>query len=153
MTLVKCKALRAFTEFVSGFGMVHGDPDNQSEKARFPEMPEEAAVKLISEGKVEASSLPEFDAATLRTSEGTGKVMTAIEGIADGEHHDADLSQLDHDGDGHPGGSISATGDDIAELRKLYKEVVGKPAFNGWDADALRAKISAAQTGNEGAPI
>jgi len=32
-------------------------------------------------------------------------------------------------------------GDDMAQLRKDYQEVVGKRAFNGWDAATLKAKI------------
>lgn len=44
-----------------------------------------------------------------------------------------------------------ATGDDgddddakaaLADLRAEYKKVVGKTAFNGWDADTLKAKIA-----------
>lgn len=35
--------------------------------------------------------------------------------------------------------------DDIASLRAEYEHVVGKKAFHGWDADALREKIAAAQ--------
>ena len=52
--------------------------------------------------------------------------------------------QLDHDGDGHPGGSVSAQGDDIAELRAAYRQAVGRNPFNGWDAATLREKIAAA---------
>ena len=130
---VRCTTLTTFTQFVSGYGMVHGSPE--ADDAKNPVVPEHVVQRFVDEGYVEAE----------------GYLPGAI--IADGEQHDADLSQLDHDGDGRPGGSISATGDDIPALRKLYKEVVGKAAFNGWDADTLRAKISAAQTGNEGAPI
>lgn len=122
MTLVKCKAARVFTEFVSNFGMVHGNPEGSDERARFPMVPEAAVEKLIAEGKIEAS-----------------------EG-------DAPLPQLDHDGDGKPGGSISATGDDIKALRALYRETIGKAAFNGWNADELRRRIAEVRTGTEGAP-
>ncbi|MCG7508878.1 hypothetical protein [Mesorhizobium retamae] len=34
----------------------------------------------------------------------------------------------------------------IAELRDLYKTIVGKPPFNGWNAKQLREKIAAAQS-------
>ncbi|MDQ4421466.1 hypothetical protein OOT33_13645 [Sphingobium sp. DEHP117] len=122
MPLVKCKAIRVFTEFVSNFGMVHGNPEGSDEKARFPMVPEEAVAKLAAEGKVEPvdpDSLP----------------------------------QLDHDGDGHPGGSISATGDDIATLRKLYKDTIGKAPFNGWSAEELRKRIADAAPADEDAPI
>jgi hypothetical protein len=65
----------------------------------------------------------------------------------------AKLPQLDHDGDGHPDGSIAQTGDDLAALREEYKALTGKQVFNGWDADTVRAKIAelkagAAQTGD-----
>lgn len=35
--------------------------------------------------------------------------------------------------------------DDVAQLRKEYHEVVGKRAFNGWDAATLMAKIAEAK--------
>lgn len=41
-----------------------------------------------------------------------------------------------------------ASGDDadakavLGDLRAEYKKVVGKTAFNGWDADTLKAKIA-----------
>lgn len=34
---------------------------------------------------------------------------------------------------------------DITELRAEYQRVVGKRPFNGWSADELRAKITAAK--------
>lgn len=34
--------------------------------------------------------------------------------------------------------------DDIKELREAYQAKTGKRAFNGWDAEALRAKIAEA---------
>lgn len=122
MTLVKCKAVRVFTEFVSNFGMVHGNPEGSDERARFPMVPEAAVAKLAAEGKIETDA------------------------------GDAPLPQLDHDNNGAPGGSVSATGDDLKELRKLYKETIGKAPFNGWDAEKLRALIAEARTGTEGAP-
>lgn len=35
--------------------------------------------------------------------------------------------------------------DDMAQLRKEYLEVIGKRAFNGWDAATLKAKIAEAK--------
>lgn len=35
--------------------------------------------------------------------------------------------------------------DDLTHLRKEYQEVVGKRAFNGWDAETLKAKIAEAK--------
>ncbi len=35
--------------------------------------------------------------------------------------------------------------DDMAALRKEYQEIVGKRAFNGWDAVTLKAKIAEAK--------
>lgn len=33
----------------------------------------------------------------------------------------------------------------MTQLRKEYQEVVGKRAFNGWDAETLKAKIAEAK--------
>lgn len=52
--LIRCKALRAFTQFVPGHGQVHGDPDNQDERVSFPEVPESYVQFLADEGKIEA---------------------------------------------------------------------------------------------------
>lgn len=52
------------------------------------------------------------------------------------------LPQLDHDGDGHPGGSVTAQGDDLPALRARYKELAGKNPFNGWDAEELMKRIA-----------
>jgi hypothetical protein len=50
---------------------------------------------------------------------------------------------LDHDANGKKGGSKVADGDKeaLATLRATYKEVVGKNAFNGWDATELQKRI------------
>ena len=53
-----------------------------------------------------------------------------------------DLPQLDHDGDGHPGGSVTAQGDDLPALRARYKELAGKNPFNGWNAKELTRRIA-----------
>lgn len=64
--------------------------------------------------------------------------------LATGHAEEIDpIPQLDHDHDGAPGGSTSATGDDIAALRADYREALGKAPFNGWDADELRKRIDA----------
>lgn len=52
--------------------------------------------------------------------------------------------QLDHDNNGHEGGSRTAAGDDLTPLRAEYFAKLGKRPFNGWDADTLREKIAAA---------
>lgn len=75
------------------------------------------------------------------------KTQTAMEGVAVVAPSKAtkELPQLDHDGDGKPGGSTSGgDGDDMKALRQEYQEVVGKKAFAGWDADTLRAKMAEA---------
>ena len=38
-----------------------------------------------------------------------------------------------------------APADDITSLRAEYQDVVGKKAFHGWSAEALRAKIAEAK--------
>jgi ribosome-binding protein aMBF1 (putative translation factor) len=35
--------------------------------------------------------------------------------------------------------------DGLTELRKMYQELVGKRAFNGWDAETLTQKITEAK--------
>lgn len=35
--------------------------------------------------------------------------------------------------------------DDLKALRVEYQKVIGKRAFNGWDADTLKAKIAEAK--------
>lgn len=53
---------------------------------------------------------------------------------------------LDHDGDGHKGGSSSPErSEELAGLRLEYHAAIGKRAFAGWDAEALRAKIAEAK--------
>lgn len=64
-----------------------------------------------------------------------------------------ELSQLDHDGDGEPGGSIAASGDDLKGLRAEYEALVGKRAFPGWKADKLAELIAAAQGAADEAPV
>lgn len=79
----------------------------------------------------------------------TGEISEKLAEI----HRDAwadDLDQLDHDGDGQAGGSNAPEhSDDLAALRKHYKEVIGKNPFPGWDADELRRRIDAATAADE----
>lgn len=46
-----CKALRAFTEFVPGYGQVHGDPNSKDSKK--PKIPNYVIDKLVAEDKIE----------------------------------------------------------------------------------------------------
>lgn len=48
---VKCKALAVFTEFVSGYGMVHGNPD--AKDAKSVEVPHSVVAKLADAGVIE----------------------------------------------------------------------------------------------------
>lgn len=59
------------------------------------------------------------------------------------------VSPLDHDRDGRPGGSTAPPpADDLAGLREEYTRVTGKRVFSGWSADQLREKLAAHQAGN-----
>jgi hypothetical protein len=49
---------------------------------------------------------------------------------------------LDHDRDGRLGGSPRPASEDLAPLRDEYERVVGRRAFNGWDAAELRRRIA-----------
>lgn len=53
------------------------------------------------------------------------------------------LPQLDHDGNGEPGGSTKADGDDLPTLRAAYKEKFGKRPFPGWDAAEITKRMEA----------
>lgn len=80
MKIIDCTALRAFTQYVPEYGMVHGNPD--SEDSKNVGVPETVLALLIEEEKVRP---------------------------LDAGHEPApapqNLPQLDHDGDGLPGGS------------------------------------------------
>lgn len=54
--LVKVTALRAFSRFVANHGIVHGDPDNSDEAARFPRVPASVVDDLVAEGAVEVDA-------------------------------------------------------------------------------------------------
>ncbi len=49
---VKCKALQAFSLFVSGYGIVHGDPDSSDDKATDPLVPVRAIAQLVEAGNI-----------------------------------------------------------------------------------------------------
>lgn len=51
---VKCKALVAFTHFVSGYGMVHGDPDSSDKAANSPEVPVDEVAGFVAREQVKA---------------------------------------------------------------------------------------------------
>ena len=73
----------------------------------------------------------------------TARLYTALGAVTD-KKPSARRPQLDHDSDGKEGGSKTAGGD-LKALRAEYREVVGKQAFNGWDAATLREKMKAAR--------
>ena len=77
----RVRALSARTEFVPGFGQVHFDPDSKHEDVRQPLMPVTVIDRLAR----------------------NGWIADDIEGARAAAS--GDLSQLDHDGDGDPGGS------------------------------------------------
>lgn len=52
MSAINCTAIMAFTRFVSGYGMVHGDPDNKD--AKKPAIPEHAIARLVEDGLIKA---------------------------------------------------------------------------------------------------
>ncbi|PZU59826.1 MAG: hypothetical protein DI547_04945 [Sphingobium sp.] len=51
MDTIACKAQRAFTYFVPGYGQVHGDPDNA--EAREPLVPVSVISHLVDQEKIE----------------------------------------------------------------------------------------------------
>lgn len=40
--------------------------------------------------------------------------------------------------------TVADEADELAQLRALYQEVVGKRPFHGWDAETLKAKMAEA---------
>ncbi|WP_417615311.1 hypothetical protein [Parasphingorhabdus sp.] len=73
-----CKALRAFTEFVPGYGMVHGDPDSKDNK--MPEVPNKAIDKLVGEDKIEA---PEAEASVAKSQKAEKPKVEKADGYSD----------------------------------------------------------------------
>lgn len=137
MKLIRCMALRAFTQFVPGFGQVHGDPDNQDERVSFPEVPESYVQFLADEGKIEAPSATVADL--------VGAIADAAQdALADGDIQSRVLSQdevltagsiftVKHIG----GGKFHISGPGLSEP----VEVEGKAA-----AEARAAELEAAMS-------
>lgn len=73
-----CKALRAFTEFVPGYGQVHGDPDSNDNK--MPKVPNKAIDKLVGEDKIEA---PEAESAAAKSHKAEKPKAEKAEGYGD----------------------------------------------------------------------
>lgn len=57
--LISCLALVVFTRFVSGHGMVHGDPDNK--KARKVALPKHVVANFADEGLIVAPKIDDDD--------------------------------------------------------------------------------------------
>jgi hypothetical protein len=49
---IKCTAKEAFTEYVSGHGMVHGDPNSSDKNARAPMVPLIVVERLAEAGSI-----------------------------------------------------------------------------------------------------
>ena len=49
-----CKALEPFSEFVFGYGVVHGDPDSTDKTAKTPEVPNHVIDRLVGRGYIVA---------------------------------------------------------------------------------------------------
>jgi hypothetical protein len=54
MKTIACRALVAFTQFVPGYGQVHGDPGSSLKEAKNPDVPESVIQQLADEGRIEA---------------------------------------------------------------------------------------------------
>lgn len=58
------------------------------------------------------------------------------------------LAQFDGDGDGAPGGSLAPDkSEELTEVRREYRETLGKAAYPGWDIAELRRRITEAGEG------
>lgn len=65
--------------------------------------------------------------------------------IGRARYAEGEKDPLDHDGNGKKGGSKAPKKtEDLTDLRKEYRDVVGKKPFAGWDAAILKAKIAEA---------
>lgn len=51
MDTIECKALRVFTQFIPGYGQIHGNPD--AKDAAKVRVPVDAVDTLVLEGKIE----------------------------------------------------------------------------------------------------
>jgi hypothetical protein len=61
----------------------------------------------------------------------------------DGEASASPDSPLSHESDGNASPAAAEQTDELTLLRDQYKAAFGKKAFAGWDAEKLRAKLSA----------
>lgn len=52
--LITCLALTSFSQFVSGHGIIHGDPESPLKAATHPEIPEHKVETFVDNGWVEA---------------------------------------------------------------------------------------------------
>ena len=77
---VTCKALVAFTQFVSGYGMVHGDPDSSDKAATHPAIPVEEVARFVKSELVKAPKgfIEEADAAAATEAEEVAAAELAI---------------------------------------------------------------------------
>jgi hypothetical protein len=75
--------------------------------------------------------------------------LTAVE--MEEAPQEPELSQLDHDGDGNPGGSLPASERGLDDLWDEYREVTGEEPDKRWGATRLRAEIDAAREAQEAA--
>lgn len=76
----------------------------------------------------------------------TVPVAAIAELVAKGLVEEADLPQLDHDGDGEPGGSlpIEEAPADLGEARKRYHATFGKNPGPRWTVEQIEAKLAEA---------
>lgn len=54
MKTITCLALREFTQFVEGFGMVVGAPESSLDEAKKPQVPEHVVGQFVEAGLVKA---------------------------------------------------------------------------------------------------
>jgi len=125
---IRIRALSTFVEFDGRQMCVFNAGDEGPLRA-------DIAARKIEEGAAEALLAVELDGSDQHLPPADAAVKTAPA-----------RDPLDHDGDGKPGGSIAPDGDkaELAALRALYKEALGKAPFHGWDAAELQRRIDAA---------
>lgn len=127
--MVRVRALHAFTK-TTEFGNFHGDPNSHLEEGREPLVPASVLDELLDRGCVEL----------LTGERDMGGASTPPR-----------LPQLDHDGDGEPGGSKPH--DPPALSGKTRKELFAIAKAEGvkvdakWKNDLIVAAIEAAREG------